>query len=414
MKDMKAIHHFKKALPTGWGISRRVMRVLCLALTLSAGASTAFADWDYKTVLDFFPEHPTSYSYTKPPVEDEPEDPLETKELFRVAIAQDSRTNKSTIPFTIDEAGQLNLAEGVSTNEVQVAWCTLSLDEDSPGTKDYITVGDKKGIPDGALDEEQGTYYFFASYPEGFEKKKGATVTNYLVAFDTRDRDGDEGCPGEPKRVSRYAVRKIANVTSEPKGGSAGTKKTYYVVYVYPIYVPPSSEKDYDTIAQPGCELSADFTTFVTNSWTNTVAISSYTLVDTATGEKTVLTGKELEDYLTPTFSGATIASGSTTVASAQVLSTEEDTTTSASTSGNLTIKVKSPDLIYYTLWTSTSPQADSTWQTWEKFLKEKDLDISDAKAYSKFRVNEGGTEIVLPKVEGEARRFYQLRGASH
>ena len=410
---MKRISSYKQAFPTGRGISQQVVRVLCLIIALSAGASTASADWDYKTKLTFHYDYPTSYSYTRTPVDwdafevREPEDPLETNEVFRVAIVQDARTDKSTLPFTIDEAGQLI---GCSTNDVQVAWCTLSLNVREAGTADYIVVGDKAGFPAGKPDSKGTSCYIFASYEAGFEAKEGATVTNYLVALDTRDRDGEEGCPGEPKRVSRYAVREIADVTNTPPDADPDEAvATYYDVYVAAA---PSS-KNLTTIAPPGCELSADFKTFVTNSWTNTVAISSYTIID-ETGEEKVLTGKELETYLAPTFSGATVASVSTALASAQVLSAEESTTTSASTSGDLTITVSSPDLIYYTLYTGTSPQADDTWQTWEKFLEEKGLDISDAKAYSKFRVNEGGTEIVLPKVEGETRRFYQLRGANH
>ncbi len=404
---MKRISSYKQAFPTGRGISQQVMRVLCLIIALSAGASTASADWTYKTKLTFYPAYPTSYTYTQTPIDWEdtatvrdPEDPLVANEVFRVAIAQDARTDKTTIPFTIDGAGQLNLAEGVSTNDVQVAWCTLYKDEEETLPMEYITVGEYPGTPDGEFNAKKTYCTFHAAYPTGFEEKTRAVVNNYLVAFDTRDEDG--ACPGEPKRVSRYAVRKIANVTSTPMGSE------------YEIYVAPLKDSKLTTIAPPGCELSADFKTFVTNSWMNTVAISSYTVVDTETGEEKVLTGKELETYLTPTFSSATVASASTALASAQVLSAEESTTTSASTSGNLTLNVFSPDLIYYTLWTSTSPQADDTWQTWEKFLEEKGLDISDAKAYSKFRVNEGGTAIVLPKVEGETRRFYQLRGANH
>ncbi len=418
---MKRISSYKQAFPTGRGISQQVVRVLCLIIAFSTGASTASADWDYKTKLTFHYDYPTSYSYTRTPVDwdalkvREPEAPLETNEIFRVAIVQDARTDKSSLPFTIDEAGQL---VGCSTNDVQVAWCTLSLNVLEAGTADYIVVGDKAGFPAGKPDSKGTSCYISASYEAGFEAKEGATVTNYLVALDTRDRDGEEGCPGEPKRVSRYAVREIADVTNTPPDADPDEAvATYYDVYV----AAAPNKKNLTTIAPPGCELSADFKTFVTNSWTNTMAISSYTVVDPETGKETMLTGKELEDYLTPTFSGATIASGSTALASAQVLSAEENTTTSASTSGNMTITVTSPDLIYYTLWTSTSPQADSTWQTWEEFLtklneerEEKGLDISDAKAYSKFRVNEGGTAIVLPKVEGEARRFYQLRGASH
>ncbi len=411
---MKRITSYKQAFPTGRGISQQVVRVLCLALALSAGATTASADWDYKTQISFTPLYPVSYNYTKFPVESEPEDPLRKNEIFRVAIVQDARTDKSSLPFTIDEAGQLIAS---STNEVQVAWCTLSLDENEEGTKDYITVGDIAGIPDGTFDDtEAEVYVFYAYYTEGFEAKEDAsvTVTNYLVAFDTRD-DADT-CSGEPKRVSRYAVRKMANVTSAPKQVFGKPQTEYYIVYILPrinndpIYAPP-----------PGLELTDDATAFDKDSWMDAVAISSYTVVDSKTGEEKVYTGKELETYLTPTFSGATVASASTALASAQVLSAEESTTTSSSTSGNLTITVSSPDLIYYTLYTGTSPQADSTWQTWEEFLtklneerEEKGLDISDAKAYSKFRVNEGGTAIVLPKVEGETRRFYQLRGASH
>ena len=410
---MKRISSYKQAFPTGRGISQQVVRVLCLIIALSAGATTASTDWDYKTKLTFTPSYATSYTYTQTPIDwdtktiRDPEAPLETNEIFRVAIAQDARTDKSTPPFTIDEAGQL---VGCSTNDVQAAWCTLSLNVLEAGTADYIAVGDTAGIPDGEPDDAGTSCHIFASYEAGFEAKEGATVTNYLVAFDTRDRDGEEGCPGEPKRVSRYAVRKIADVTNTPPDVDPDEALATY----YDVYVAPRSHSRLTTIAPPGCELSADFKTFVTNSWTNTVAISSYTLVDSETGEEKVLTGDALEAYLTPTFSGATVSSASTALASAQVLSAEESTTPSASTSGDLTITVSSPDLIYYTLYTGTSPQADDTWQTWEKFLEEKGLDISDAKAYSKFRVNEGGTAIVLPKVEGETRRFYQLRGANH
>lgn len=404
---MKRISSYKQAFPTGRGISQQVVRVLCLIIALSAGATTASADWDYKTQISFTPLYPVSYNYTKFPVESKPENPLRKNEIFRVAIVQDARTDKNSLPFTIDEAGQLI---GSSTNDVQVAWCTLSLEENETGTRDYITVGDIAGIPNGTLDDtEAEVYVFYSYYTEGFEAKEGAsvTVTNYLVAFDTRD-DADT-CSGEPKRVSRYAVRKMANVTSKPKQGAEALPTEYYSVYILPrinnvpIFAPP-----------PGLELTDDATDFDRDSWMDTVAISSYTLVDSETGEEKVLTGDALETYLTPTFSGATVASASTALASAQVLSAEESTTPSASTSGDMKITVSSPDLIYYTLWTSTSPQADDTWQTWEKFLEEKGLDFSDAKAYSKFRVNEGGTEIVLPKVEGETRRFYQLRGANH
>lgn len=348
---------------------KTIFTFLTVAFATLIGSSLFGSDSRYIADYHFLKDYPVSYTY----VEGEGPgeicvEPLAGGEVFRILLVRDTRTgvDHTTEPAVkIDGAGQIVLGETASG----AIWADILVsDEAEDEAKGFILSGVNEdnsgtGIPN-ALLGVSGSYGFTTQISSTVtipDNGKGGTIYRYLVALDTRKGDGT--CEGAPTHVARYAM------TFCPASGDAATAPQKYYILGETI-----TQTGLFVIDWPGRDLG----------WQPAAAITS---LETAEG---TLTGDALTAALT-----------------SEITDFEQDANTNALT---LTPSVPAVDVLYYTLYTNDrlAPLTDESWIRFAD-LSNNGLDNSQKKAYTRFRID--GESLSIPKIEGEATRFYLIRG---
>lgn len=223
------------------------------------------AAWEYIADFYFSENFPLCYNYTALPVKGTPAgEQLAVGEVIRVALVQDTREDtESSLPFSVDAAGELVPAEGLTKEQMQ--WCDLYVAAAKPDSQTWRTIT-QNGIPEGTRDGGAGSQVYMvkascsAAFPE-VSDEDFAVYVNYLVALDTR-AGGTGACSGLPARVSRFAVSRGIDVSFQPVGASYAISVGYKGVNA-------------EGIALPGCAVSEDFSTFRGDTWQPAVPLPS-------------------------------------------------------------------------------------------------------------------------------------------
>lgn len=354
--------------------------------TLAAPLVYGEGDWAYTTYYYFSPSNPVRYAYDATSKADvSVGTALVTGENFRVALVRDTRTDKTADPFTLDAAGNLIPAEGLTAGHM--AWATSFLDDDS-----VARVTTTPGVPgelSGTVHRLCSTYAgpALAGYDEETMAKEPA-IYAYLVVLDTRSAEGT--ADASATHVARYAVRKCAQAVTNPPIGPA---------YIFSFGV-KLSNANYPRYELPGLETATDGS-FVSDSWKSVAQFASLMVTNEDGSQSVLSTPEEIEAYLTPTVTGfSTIAP---VAASAVSLLTAK-----ADSSAAFYLSASSPDLCFYALETKESLN-DAAWKPFNELLTEKGVDNATQKNYTRCRID-GRSPLTIPVFSGETGRFYRLR----
>lgn len=357
-----------------------------LLATLAAPLAHAEGDWAYTTYYYFSASNPVRYAYKEASTANASVGTaLVTGEAFRVALVRDTRADKTADPFTLDAAGNLIPAEGLTAGHM--AWAKSFLDDDSDAR--VTTTPGVPGELSGTVYRLTSTYTgpALAGYDEENDAREPA-IYAYLVVLDTRSAEG----VADPSatRVARYAVRKCDKaVTDSPVGAS----------YIFSFGV-QLSNINYPRYELPGLETASDGS-FVGDSWKAVAQFASLTITNEDGSQKTLSTPKEIDAYLTPAVTGF-----STTVPAAASAGSLLSATTDPSAAFYLS--ATSPDLCFYALETKESLN-DATWKPFNDLLTEKGVDNATQKDYTRCRID-GRSPLTIPVFSGETGRFYRLR----
>lgn len=280
---------------------------------------------------------------------------VSSSESLRVVLVTGTLTDASTIPFTVDTAGQLVVT---TSDSVTASWATITIGttEDSVESLPLTSTGE---IDDSSVLSTTSS---------------ASSVYCYLVLFDSRAYaiDGTTTASGLP----------VANVAIAPVGyaddAGAASKLSPFPV-IMPVQVQIGSNSTSDAIANfPGMDTCSNAPA---SSWQAASAITSLTVDGVTYDDATTPT---LTEYLTPAISGMT---------------QNED--------GSFSVTVLAPDATFYSLETTTS--LTGTWVTFDNF--ENSLDSNAKMYYSRLRLNDEGSSIsiTLPVISGETSRFYRF-----
>ncbi|MGN0890357.1 MAG: hypothetical protein ACI4W7_01750 [Candidatus Spyradenecus sp.] len=353
--------------------------------TLAAPLVYGEDDWAYTTYYYFSASNPVRYAYEETSTADASVGTaLVTGEAFRVALVRDTRADKTTDPFTLDAAGNLIPAEGLTAGHM--AWATSFLDDDS-----VARVTTTPGVPgelSGTAHRLRSKYVGPALAGDDVTAAQEPAIYAYLVVLDTRSAEGTADTSAT--RVARYAVRKCDQaVTESPVGAS----------YIFSFGV-KLNNASYPRYELPGLETASDGS-FVSDSWKAVAQFASLTITNEDGSQTTLSTPEEIEAYLTPTLSGFSTTDPSA-VSAASLLTTEADG------SAAFYLSASSPDLCFYALETKESLN-DAAWKPFNDLLTEKGVDNASQKDYTRCRID-GRSPLTIPVFSGETGRFYRLR----
>lgn len=310
-------------------------------------------------------------------------------ERLGIVFVCDSRSDKTSVPFTLDAHGNLVPAEGLNAD--QMAWGKIYESGDAANGAQWLACTTPGFF--GVTSNLGRSYFFGANYMGTL--KDPATPANspiyaYLVAGDARDAMG-EIPQADASIIARYAIAKCGS--SSVKGMPAMFQWNFSIGY-------PSSETNIDP---PGLAFDAEGAV-AESSWQSVSLFKSLTVTIDGV-ETTLTTPAEIEAYLTPAVTAFTL--GSAPVAGA-TLADENTSTATSAVVATFELTASSPDLVYYALETRASLSADAPWQSFNDFVKEKGLDNSWQKDYTRLRID--GSALSIPVLSNETGRFYRLR----
>ena len=360
---------------------RSLVFIFLSIATLAAPLVYGEDDWAYTTYLYFSASNPVRYAYEKTSTANvSVGTALVTGETFRMALVRDTRADKTTDPFTLDAAGNLIPAEGLTSGHM--AWAKARLDDDS-----VARVTDVPGVPGAASDCR-----FLATYTgaelAGYDETmiKEPAIYAYLVVLDTRSAEGTADTSAT--RVARYAVRKCSKAVTDPPIGAA---------HIFSFGYKTNASTRYEL---PGLETASDGS-FMSDSWKSVAQFASLTITNADGSQKTLSTPEEIEAYLTPTLSGFSTTDPAAT-SSVSLLSATADPNAA------FYLSASSPDLCFYALETKESLN-DAAWKPFNDLLTEKGVDNATQKDYTRCRID-GRSPLTIPVFSGETGRFYRLR----
>ena len=357
----------------------------------------------YSTILTFSEAYPHCYDY---------EEYNTTKdwatvtskvvkgEAFRAFVVRDEREDKTSLPCQIDVTGQIVPADGLTLADFK--WCTLTVVQDAAGyqsqlwKKVTVSPGTPAAVSNGKL--HKMTVSTESKFdPDAFLE---GDIYLYLLLLDTRDSEGTaiEDIAVAPARPCRYALRNCGTV------GGAISQGTL----VPTVSVGYSDTSAGTAVERPGViietyevtdEAGKVTTVGVTrNDWLTTVPIRSLEV------NGNILTGVELETYLTPAVTGFS----TTAPAAASAESAVSLLSATADPSAAFYLSATSPDLCFYALETKESLN-DAAWKPFNDLLTEKGVDNATQKDYTRCRID-GRSPLTIPVFSGETGRFYRLR----
>lgn len=309
-------------------------------------------------------------------------------EVVRVAIVCDTREDTSTLPFSIDLAGNLIPADGLTA--ASMGWMELNLgsgyNTETPVTVNPIATDAKTGatigVPKGIAGSAEGAYSFEAISEQEFEGATTKNVFAYLVVLDTCDAvaRANNACSGQPTRVGGYAVRQFTPAIS-----------TTPLMGWHRYYINSTAETD-TTKWVPG--FARDDSGAVVDTWKSSVIDETLTAL-TVDGKTYTPNNPDPEldlfRFLMPQISSTPFDSGADTASLAET----------ADSGKVFRFYASSPDIVYYTLYSGTSLADRSSW--------EKVVDTADEKKYTKFRID-GNSLFEIPVSDTDKTRFYQFR----
>ncbi len=364
----------------------RSLASIFLALaTLSAPLVYGEGDWAYTTYYYFSPSNPVRYAYDATSTANvSVGTALVTGENFRVALVRDTRTDKTTDPFTLDAAGNLIPAEGLTAGHM--VWATSFLDDDSVAR--VTTTPGVPGEPSGTVHRLRSTYAGPALAGDDVTANREPAIYAYLVVLDTRSAEGTADTSAT--RVARYAVRKCdQEVTESPIGAS----------YIFSFGV-KLNNATYPRYELPGLETGEDGS-FVSDSWKSVAQFASLTVTNEDGSQTPLSTPEEIEAYLTPTVTGFS-TTAPVAASAVSILAAEADSRAA------FYLSASSPDLCFYALETKESLN-DAAWKPFNELLTEKGVDNATQKDYTRCRID-GRSPLTIPVFSGETGRFYRLR----
>lgn len=281
-------------------------------------------------------------------------------EILRVVFVSGS-FDTSTIPFTIDAAGQLT----ATSSAVTVGWGSITtiVDEVTTTSLDSIPLTDEGTI-------DAGTVQAVSSE---------SSIYGYLVLFDTRSFSmvNDQvvaTAGGAP--VGSIAIAPIGNSNSS---GAVSLLTTFTVTLPAIARFGMTASGYIGNL--PG---TSTYESAPASSWQAAAEITSLT-VDGTTYDAS--SSPTLDEYLTPAVSGLSL-----------------DTST-----GKVTLTGSSNDAIFYTI--ETTDSLSGTWVPLTEFLTSsgKTLDTATQMYYSRMRLDKEGTAIEIPIIEDDTARFYRF-----
>lgn len=352
----------------------------------------------YTTILSFSETYPHCYDYEEFNTTKDwatVKSKVVKGEAFRAFVVRDTRTDKTSQPCQIDVAGQIVPADGLTLDDFK--WCTLNVVQDAAGYQAQLwkKVTVSPGTPAAISNEVFHTMTVSTDAKFDSSAFLEADIYLYLLLLDTRDSEGTaiEDVAEAPARPCRYALRNCGAV-----GGaiSQGTLVPKVSVGYWDDSADSAVERAGLVVVNEVVDEETNTTVEVTrNEWRATVPIRSLEV------SGSVLTGAELEAYLTPTVTG--FSTTAPVAASAASLLTAE-----ADSNAAFYLSASSPDLCFYALETKESLN-DAAWKPFNELLTEKGVDNATQKDYTRCRID-GRSPLTIPVFSGETGRFYRLR----
>ncbi len=316
----------------------------------------------------------------------------EAVRVFKCTFQSTGTIDETVPPFSFDRTGQLILEDYIAT------WTWASWQSNGATVHQLkIGTGDKKGLPNINITGNAGFTSvetiigdeFYTCDGKGTVKiANGDVVHYYLVVTDTR--------------VVDPTTRAFIATTQDwvPTAGAPIFESA--AVYIASETVSPMASLDSAKYSVNYDRTSAKKLTLGAMTATAPGEIASWTTTD---GQ--VLTDKTaLDAYFSP---------------STDAIVAETDATTGKPT-GNLSLKASTQeDVITYALWTTNDLSDAKSWMSadeWIAGLTDTDkvrlknvLEMDGTPWYNRLRIDEEGSVIPLPRLDGEMSRFYRLVG---